>query len=67
MTNDDREFLKLTSDCCFEWDKWGNKVYLNYTEHSTDHWSSDTVTSVDIEKDEAQKIVDFLRSKYDLS
>ena len=66
MTNDDREFLKLTSDCYFEWDKYSG-VSLNYTERQADSWYSDTDTSVDIEKEDAQKIVDFLRSKYDIT
>ena len=62
----DIEKIDVGNGVYFDWTKYGG-VTLNYTEHQADHWYSDTETSVDIEKEDAQKIVDFLRSKYDLS
>ena len=44
---------------------WGD-VCLCYTEHSPDHWYSNTEASVYINKDMALKIIEYLKEAYDI-
>jgi len=41
-------------------------VYLDYIEHSADHWHSDTETSLDIDKDKAVEIINFLKDAFSI-
>lgn len=41
-------------------------VYLTYVEHSPDPWYSDVETNVDIEREDAIKIIEFLRREFDI-
>lgn len=41
-------------------------VSIDYTEYACDHYSADTETSLDIDKDKAVEIVRFLTECYDL-
>lgn len=41
-------------------------VSLNYIEHSPDPWYSDTETDVSISREEAQKIIEFLKEAYEI-
>lgn len=42
-------------------------VSFEYVERSPDYWHTNQVTDVEINKEEAQKIVDFLTEKFKLS
>ena len=53
----------LTNSCALIETKYGEgikDVDLEYTEHSQDHFYSDTKTSVTITKEKAEEIVNFL-------
>ena len=39
---------------------------LDYTEHSSDHWHSDSYTSIDIDKEMAISIIAILQKAYKL-
>lgn len=41
-------------------------ITLDYLEHATDHMSSDTETSVDIDKESALEIISFLRESFNI-
>ncbi|NOU20413.1 MAG: hypothetical protein HOO93_01250 [Methyloglobulus sp.] len=41
-------------------------VAIEYTEYSTDHWHSDTETSIDIDKNKAIEIAEFLKKHFDV-
>jgi hypothetical protein len=41
-------------------------IAIEYTEHSNDHWASNTETAVDIDKDKAIEIVEFLTRHFKL-
>lgn len=46
-----------------EW-TYHSDVALEYVERSPDPWYSDTVTSVDIDREMAARIVEFLRREF---
>ena len=58
------KILEISGDCRFEvfdFEDCPTKyVSLEYVEHSPDAWYSDRDTSIDIDQDKAQEIVDFL-------
>jgi len=59
----DEKRVELTSSCSLvetQWTDTYKDVCLEYTEHSHDHWYSDSETSIDIDADKAAKIVQFL-------
>ncbi len=69
MVESKKDTVDLTHTCQFIHEQWTENygtVSLEYTEHSTDHWHSDSVTSIDIDREMAQKIVTFLRSKFSI-
>ena len=39
-------------------------ISLDYTEHASDHWSSDTETSLDINEQKAREIITFLKEAF---
>jgi hypothetical protein len=41
-------------------------VYFTYIEHSPDPWYSDSETDVDIDRDQAIQIIDFLREAFSI-
>jgi len=60
--------LDLGSNCkiiATDWN-WGKEVCLEYTERSPDHWHSDTETSIDIDKEMAQNVVEFLKKHFEI-
>ena len=65
--------LEISPTCelvCYKYQKYlaedHTEVTLDYIEHSTDHWHSDNETSLDIGKEKALEIIDFLRESYGL-
>lgn len=42
----------------------GPAVYLEYTEHSSDHWHSDRETCVEITPEVARKMIKFLTEAF---
>jgi hypothetical protein len=61
--------LELSSSCEFELFEYSNgeiNLSLDYVEHATDHYSSDNTTSIDIDRDKAKEIIDFLLAAYNL-
>ena len=60
MTNDK---LELTSRCWLEDIGWGD-INLCYIERAADHWNSDSETTVDVDRDTAEKIIAWLQSKF---
>lgn len=64
------ETLEISTDCKFEAtsiEGYSTDVVLEYIEYATDHYHSDHRTSIDINKEEAQKIVDFLVKHFNLN
>jgi hypothetical protein len=56
--------LQITPTCYFElseYESFPATLTLDYTEHSPAHGYSDTGTSVDISKEKATEIIDFLQ------
>jgi hypothetical protein len=54
--------VKITADCALVWDHWGEapsegSVAVRYTEHATDHYSSNSETDADIDAATARAIV----------
>lgn len=61
--------LKVCGSCYFVETVYGpgiKDVALEYTEHATDHWSSDTETSIEINKEKAVEIVNFLNKAFSI-
>ena len=59
--------LELGGSCHLEatrWDSFPTQVSIEYVEHATDHWNSDSTTSVDIDADMARKIIAFLSAAH---
>lgn len=55
---------QITPTCHFElveWETFPAVLTLDYTEHSPAHGYSDTETSVDISKEQAQQIIELLQ------
>lgn len=65
------EQLDITGSCKLEAISYEmtdrTDVYLEYTEHSSDHWHSDSTTSVTIDKEKAQQMVDFLCKHFNIT
>tara|TARA_R110000851_G_C12676112_1_gene523244 strand:+ start:53 stop:262 length:210 start_codon:yes stop_codon:yes gene_type:complete len=55
--------VEISESCRFEMEEHdiNASLTLDYTEHSSDHWHSDSDTSHDIDKDTAIKIIDLLQ------
>ena len=56
--------IELSSSCEIVLNTYENGVTeatLDYVEHSTDHWNSDSNTSIYIDKDKATEIVNALK------
>lgn len=67
----ENEILELTEDCHFEAVVFGNPwsppyVTLEYTEHSYAHGFSDFETSVQLTREDAERIVAFLQQHFKL-
>jgi len=65
------ETLELTSSCGFEaqvYEESGHPtdVWLNYTEHPYVHGYSDEKTSVQLTREDAERIVTFLQQHFKL-
>lgn len=63
--------LELSGSCKFECIEFEGgsfppMVSLDYVEHSTDHYHSDSDTSIDITKEDAEKIIAFLRAAHSI-
>lgn len=60
--------IELSGSCRFTLTTYENSdrkdMSLDYTEHSTDHWNSDTETSIDIDADKAREIVAFMHKAF---
>ncbi len=52
--------------CIEEYQSIDNDVYFEYIEHSQDYWNSDSETCVDIDKEKAIEIINFLRLAFDI-
>jgi hypothetical protein len=57
--------VKITRDCAMVWDHWDEapgegSVAVRYTEHSTDHFTPNSVTEADIDAATARAIVALL-------
>jgi len=42
-------------------------IYFSYTEHSSDYWHSNSQTDVEIDKEKAKEIIDFLSEKFKIT
>ncbi len=63
------EILELSSSCKLEatsYDGGSTYVSIEYVEHSTDHWHSDSNTSLDVSKEQAIEIIEFLKRNFNL-
>jgi hypothetical protein len=62
------EKLSLAHSCAFTLTTFEGiehkTVCLEYTEHSTDHWNSDSETSIDLDADKAKSIIEFLHKAF---
>lgn len=60
--------IELSGSCCFTLTTYEysdrKDMSLDYTEHSTDHWNSDTETSIDIDTNRAREIVAFMYKSF---
>ena len=57
------ESLEICGSCKFEveiYEDTNSYLTLEYTEYSSDHWHSDSVTEIDIDKEKGAEIVAFL-------
>lgn len=65
------ETLEITSTCKFEAVTYDSPypplISLEYVEHATDHYHSDHKTSIELNKDEAQTIIDFLSKHFNIN
>jgi len=57
--------LEIGNSCYFEYCEYSG-VSLNYTEHSTDHWHSDSEIDIDIDEEKAREVIFFLKDKFNL-
>jgi hypothetical protein len=57
--------LKISPSCWLEDYGYGS-ISLCYIEHATDHWSSNSETDVDLDKEAAERIIDWLQSKFNI-
>lgn len=62
--------LEISGSCSFVITRYGPDVApdlaLDYTEHSQDHWHSDSDTSIDIDINKAYQIIEFIKKAYDI-
>jgi hypothetical protein len=62
--------LKLTPSCKLTYTNYENifvkDVCLEYVEHSSDHWHSDSETSIDIDRKMAIDIIKFLMMAHEI-
>lgn len=59
--------VNLSRSCCFTYITWENfppSLELEYTEHATSHGSSDSETSIEIDREKAVEIVELLKEAY---
>ena len=60
--------LKLSGSCEFTLTTYEGTEHrdlcLEYTEHSTDHWHSDSETSIDLDVEKAADIIAFLKKAF---
>lgn len=60
--------LQLTHSCKLEHVAYGDNAYtstcLEYVEHSSDHWHSDTVTTIELTEEQAGEIIRFLKKAF---
>jgi hypothetical protein len=61
----------ISNGCCFVQTNYGGaesvkEVDLEYIERSSDHWHSDSETSVSITKEQAQEIIELLRDTFNI-
>lgn len=64
------EILDISGSCKLEatvFDSFPTMVGLEYTEHSSDHWHSDSQTVIDIDEEAAKKIIAFLQRHFNLA
>jgi len=60
--------LEISPTCYFEvveYDSMQNDLTLEYTEHASDHWCSNTHTVLTINKEQADNIINFLSKAFD--
>jgi hypothetical protein len=55
--------LEISPYCWIEDYGFGN-ISLCYIEHATDHWCSNSETGVDLDKEDAEKIIAWLQLKF---
>lgn len=64
------ETLEITPNCKFEATIYDSpyppSISLEYVEHSTDYFYPDKNTSIELNKDEAQAIIDFLAKHFNI-
>lgn len=56
--------IELSPSCWlvrYNWSSTDTEICLEYTEYSPDPWYGDSRTEVDITKEKAQEIIDFLQ------
>ena len=61
--------LEITSTCrfsCTSYDTMEPDVCLEYVERSTDHWHPDSITDIYLDKEQAIKIIAFLKESFGL-
>ena len=62
------EKLKLSGSCDFTLTTFEGiehkSVCLEYTEHATDHWNSDSETSIDLDAEKAREIIALLHKAF---
>ena len=59
--------IELTSSCRLTlntFESFAPILELEYTEHACDYWSSNTETTVDIDKEKAAEIIELLKEAY---
>lgn len=56
--------LEISYGCWLE-ESWGD-VSLCYVERATDHWTTDSETTIDLDKEKARKIINWLQKKFNL-
>ncbi len=56
----------VSTETFFHGEQLSGEVAIEYVEHSTDYWSSDTHVSINVTKQDAQAIIEFLRRKFSI-
>lgn len=62
MKNENNNRLYLTPEVYFDYNY--GEVSLYYTEHSADPWYGDRESEVDITKEDAKRIIEYLNKHY---